>query len=222
MTNWEIILLEWPRFLDGFKNTLVLFGISSVAAFVVGCFVAIGMRGRNAIVRRVVAIYVDGMRMLPFLILAYLLYYGLPSLGVRLEAWTAGLIALIIYHGAYLGEILRGAWASLPAGQMDSAHAHGFHGRKLFSRIILPQLVLGSGPILCNQLIILLKDTAFLMIITVSELTHAASSVQSMYFIPFEAFLVAIALYWAASLCVEALTGFINRVARRRGLGRNG
>ncbi|MCP1674928.1 polar amino acid transport system permease protein [Natronocella acetinitrilica] len=221
MSNWDIILLEWPRFLSGFQNTLILFGVSSIAAFALGGVLAIGIQSRKRPLRSAIVWYVDGMRMLPFLILAYLLYYGLPGVGIRLDAWTAGLTALIVYHAAYFAEILRGAWANLPRGQMDSAQAHGFQGRRLFTRIILPQLVLGSGPVMCNQLIILLKDTAFLMIITVTELTYAASSVQSTYFIPFEAFLVAIALYWAISLCIEGVMSILNRMAEERGLGRN-
>jgi polar amino acid transport system permease protein len=66
----------------------------------------------------------------------------------------------------------------------------------MYRRIVLPQLVLRTAPVLGNQLIICLKDTAFLSIITVRELTSAAASVQSLYFIPFEAFIVAIGLYW--------------------------
>src|SRR3546814_14085883 len=116
------------------------------------------------------------MRMLPFLIFVYLLYYGLPSVGVKLEAWTAGLIGLIVYHAAYVAEILRGGWDQLPTGQTESAQAHGYHGLKLVRRIILPQLVLNTAPVIGNQLIYMLKDTAFLMIITVQELKIGRAS----------------------------------------------
>lgn len=219
MTDLEIVLSEWPRFASGFGNTLILFTISAVGAFLLGALMVGALRSRNRVVQRVLHFYVDGMRMLPFLIFVYLLYYGLPSFGIKLDAWTAGLLGLIVYHGAYVAEILRGAWDQLPVGQTESAQAHGYHGFKFVRRIILPQLVLNTAPVIGNQLIYMLKDTAFLMIITVKELTYAASSVQSMYFVPLEPFLIAIALYWMITLVIERLVAAIYRTARERGFG---
>ncbi len=220
MSDWEIVLQEWPRFARGFSNTLTLFGVSVVGAFILGAFLVNALVSRRVSLKGAAHVYVDGMRMLPFLIFAYLLYYGLPSVGIRMTAWTAGLIGLVLYHAAYVAEILRGAWAQLPVGQTEAARAMGFHGAGLFIRIVLPQLVLGSAPILGNQLIYMLKDTAFLMIITVQELTYAASSVQSMYFVPLQPFIVAIALYWLMTMAIEGLVFLVGRFARKRGLGR--
>lgn len=220
MTDWEIVLQEWPRFANGFGNTVILFVVSTLGAFLLGGLMVGGLRSRKPIVKRAFHYYVDGMRMLPFLIFVYLLYYGLPTFGLKLDAWTAGLLGLIVYHGAYVAEILRGAWDQLPTGQTESAQAYGYHGLKLFRRIILPQLVLNSAPVLGNQLIYMLKDTAFLMIVTVKELTYAASSVQSMYFVPMQPFVIAIALYWAVSLLIEGLVALVHRTAKERGLGR--
>jgi len=219
MTDWEIVLSEWPRFASGFGTTLALFLISTLGAFLIGMIFVNILYGRNRIARKAVGIYIDGMRMLPFLIFVYLLYYGLPSVGISMSAWTAGIVGLTLYHCAYVAEILRGAWSQLPAGQAEAARAQGHHGYRMFGRIILPQLVLNSAPILGNQLIYMLKDTAFLMIITVQELQYAASSVQSMYFVPLEPFVVALLLYWAMSLSIEGLVLVVNRFAKERGLG---
>lgn len=221
MQNWDIIAREWERFASGYLTTLTLFALSTLIAFAMALVLANALFSRRTALRGGARVFVDGMRMLPFLIYAYLLYYGLPSLGIRLDAWTAGVIALGTYHAAYIAEILRGAWAQLPAGQTESAKAMGHHGFGLFRRIVLPQLVLSSGPVLGNQLIYMLKDTAFLMIITVQELTYAASSVQSMYFVPLEPFLVAILLYWSSTLLIERLIKFIQTIAEKRGLGRS-
>lgn len=218
MSAWDILWAQRDQLSAGFANTLVLFGIGVVGSFVLGALVAYHMYSGGRATRRLLHAYVDGMRMLPFLIYVYLLYYGLPSLGLKLDAWTAGLIGLVTYHAAYVGEILRGAWAALPRGQTEAGLAHGLFGYGLYRRLILPQLVMGTGPILGNQAIICLKDTAFLMIITVVELTAAASSIQSIYFIPFEAFVVAIALYWVVSLGIEGVVALVGRYARRRQL----
>lgn len=219
MDKWEILWNHRGMLLEGFLNTLVLFSVSVVAAFVLSGFIALLMGTARAPVRGVLRTVVDGLRMLPFLIYAYLLYYGLPSLGIRLDAWTAAFIALITYHAAYFAEILRGTWATLAAGQAEAARAQGFTSFTMYRRIILPQLVLRAAPVLGNQTIICLKDTAFLSIITVRELTAAASALQSQYFIPFEAFVVAIALYWLTSGLIEAGVARIGAAAQRRGLG---
>ncbi len=219
MSDWDIIIQEWPRFANGFLNSVVLFVASTIGAFVLGGLMVNGLRSSRSIVRRAFHFYVDGLRMLPFLIFVYLLYYGLPSFGIKLDAWTAGLLGLVIYHSAYVAEILRGSWDQLPNGQSESAQACGFYGIKMFRRIILPQLILNTAPILGNQLIYMLKDTAFLMIITVQELTYAASSVQSMYFVPLQPFIIAIALYWAVSLLIEGLVALVHRTAKERGFG---
>ena len=219
MNKWEILWNHREMILEGFKSTLILFSVSAVAAFLLSCLMVLVIRTGRAPVSAAVRGLVDGMRMLPFLIYAYLLYYGLPSAGIRLDAWTAGFIALITYHAAYFAEILRGAWATLSTGQAEAARAHGFTSFLMYRRIILPQLLLRAGPVLGNQTIICLKDTAFLSIITVRELTAAASAVQSQYFIPFEAFIVAIGLYWLTSALIEAGVARIGSAAEEKGLG---
>jgi polar amino acid transport system permease protein len=219
MNRWDILWNHRDTIIVGFQNTLILFTISAVAAFILSCGLVLAIQTRRGLDSKVIRAVVDGMRMLPFLMYAYILYYGLPSVGIRFDAWTASFIALITYHAAYFAEILRGAWATLPAGQAEAARAHGFMNLAMYRRIILPQLVLRSGPVLGNQLIIILKDTAFLSIITVRELTAAASAVQSQYFIPFEAFIVAIALYWVTSMLIELLVARVGLVAEGRGLG---
>jgi polar amino acid transport system permease protein len=219
MSKWDILWAHREMMLVGFRNTLALFTVSVVMAFLLSTVIVLLIQTSRSPTSRIVRSIIDGMRMLPFLIYAYLLYYGLPGVGIRLDAWTAGLFALITYHAAYFGEILRGAWATLSTGQAEAARAHGFTRLSMYRRIILPQLVLRSGPVLGNQIIICLKDTAFLSIITVRELTAAASAVQSQYFIPFEAFIVAIALYWLTSILIEVLVARFGTIAERRGLG---
>ncbi|WP_241778659.1 ABC transporter permease subunit, partial [Klebsiella pneumoniae] len=154
----------------------------------------------------------------PFLILAYLLYYGLPQLGISMEPWTAGLLALIIYHGAYFFEILRSQRRVFSGGYIEAAIAQGFSRYAIFRRIILPNIVSSALPLIGNQLIICLKDTAFLSIITVQEITAAANSVQATYFIPFNAFIVAIGLYWAISILLELLIKRLTAWGAKRGM----
>ncbi|MFC2974314.1 amino acid ABC transporter permease [Azotobacter bryophylli] len=217
MNPWEIIWRARGAFLDGFLDTLAIFLLAALLAFALGCLLVYGLEGRTGPTRRALRGFIDLMRMLPFLVLVYLLYYGLPQLGVRLPAWSAGMIALVLYHGAYFAEILRGGRTMLPAGQIEAAQAHGFAPGKAFRRLVLPQLLIRTRPLLGNQLILALKDTAFLGIITVQELTAAANSVQSSHFVPMEAFLMVILLYWLISIGIELLIKWSARFGAKRG-----
>jgi len=122
---------------------------------------------------------------------------------VTLDSWTTAVSTIVLYNTAYMAEILRAAWAGLPFGQIEAGRAYGFSGWQLLKRIILPQVLLSSAPVIGNQFIQVIKDSAFLSIITIPELTFVARSIQSTYFIPFESFVVAAVLYWILCLVVE-------------------
>lgn len=202
MTEWNILWEARGVILSGLGLTLWIFAVSIAGAFLIGCTVVFAME-EGGVLARVLRGLVNALRALPFLVLAYLLYYGLPQFGLRMGAVTAGLVAMTVYHGAYFAEILRGARLVMAPGSIEAAKAHGFLPHKTYLRIVLPQLLLRTRPLIGNQLIYALKDTSFLAIITVQELTAAANALQARYFIPTQSFVVVIALYWAITLCLE-------------------
>lgn len=218
LNDWLMVWLHIDRVALGFGVTVLFFAVATVSAFVGGCILVYLMEGKPNFLKGSLRTTLDLLRTLPFLIVLYLLYYGLPQLGIRLSAWTAGIIALSVYHASYYAEILRGARATLSQGQVDSAKAHGFTSFSMYYRILLPQMVLRSGPLFGNQLVGCIKDTAFLSIITIFELTAAANDLQAVYFIPMPAFIVVIALYWCISLVVEKSLRSFGRYAKHRGL----
>jgi len=211
----DVIVKEAPQFAAGLGNTIWLCGVSMALSLMLGALFLIPLTSQKPNVRRVAQAAVDAGRCIPFLLLTYLVYFGLPSAGVVLDKWTAALATLVLYNTAYMAEILRAGWASLPAGQTQAARAFGFSGFLLLRRIILPQLVIALGPVIGNQLIQLIKDSAFLSVITLPELTFAANEVQSYYFVPFESFLVATLLYWALCAGIEWLVRRTERWASR-------
>lgn len=217
MSNWDILWDARGEFLVGFWRTLEIFGLSITGAFLIGCGFLYLLEGSRNRLNMPLRIFIDAMRMLPFLVLAYLLYYGLPSFGIRLNAWWAGVGALAVYHGCYFAEIFRGCRLTFPPGQIEAAQAHGFTKGKMFFRLLLPQIIMQTRPLMGNQLIYALKDTAFLVIITVRELTAAANSLSSTYFIPTEAFIVVIGFYWALSVAMEVIIKQCGRFGAKRG-----
>jgi len=211
----DVIVKEAPQFAAGLGNTIWLCGVSMALSLMLGALFLVPLTSQKPNVRRVAQAAVDAGRCIPFLLLTYLVYFGLPSAGVVLDKWTAALATLVLYNTAYMAEILRAGWASLPAGQTQAARAFGYSGFLLLRRIILPQLVIALGPVIGNQLIQLIKDSAFLSVITLPELTFAANEVQSYYFVPFESFLVATLLYWALCAGIEWLVRRTERWASR-------
>lgn len=218
MNQWAIIWSARDSFIAGLIATLELFIVAAVVGLAIGIVLCYLTEYQKRWLNRVIIGFVSLMRAIPFLILAYLLYYGLPEVGISMDAWSAGLVALMIYHGAYFFEILRSQRRVFSAGYIEAAVAQGFSRYQIYRRIILPNIVSSALPLLGNQLIICLKDTAFLSIITVQEITAAANSVQATWFIPFNAFIVAIALYWAISILLELLIKRLSALGSKRGM----
>jgi len=218
MNQWNIIWAARESFFNGLLATLELFIIAAIVGLLVGITLCYITEYQHRIINRLIIAFVSLMRAVPFLILAYLLYYGLPQLGLSLDAWNAGLLSLIIYHGAYFFEILRSQRRLFSDGYIEAAVVQGFSRYAIYRRIILPNICSSALPLMGNQLIICLKDTAFLSIITVQEITAAANSIQATYFIPFNAFIVAIALYWAVSIVLELLIKRLSVWGARRGI----
>jgi polar amino acid transport system permease protein len=198
----DIIWKEAPQFAVG------LCAVAMILSLLLGSLLLSPLTSERRNVRRAAQAIVDSGRCIPFLLFAYIIYFALPAAGIVLDKWTAALATLVLYNTAYMAEILRAGWTSILPEQIQTARAFGYSGSLLLRRIMLPQVLIAVGPVIGNQLIQLIKDSAFLSLITVPELTFAANYVQSYYFIPFESFLVATLLYWA-------LCGGIEWVVRR-------
>lgn len=212
VTIWD----QLPDIATGFANTIMLVVIAATVSMLLGMALTPLLMSARPGIARIAGGFCDAMRCVPFLLFVYLIYFALPSLGVRLSNWTSGLLALVLYNSAYIALLLRAAWRDLPADTIESARAFGFHGFSLVRRIILPPVVMRAIPSLGNQLIQIVKDSAFLSIIAVGELTSVMNAIQSTYFIPFAAFLSAVLLYWVLCLCIEILTSLLTRYAEER------
>jgi polar amino acid transport system permease protein len=217
IANLRIVLGEWQELGTGFLNTLWICAVSGVLSLILAVFVSMLLVSRRPRIRRATQAVVDVLRAVPFLMLLFIVYYCLPAVNVRLSRWTCGLSALVAYNTAYFAEILRGAWAHLPHEQEEAGRAYGYAGLRLYRRIILPQIFIAASPILGNQMITLVKNSAFLMVITIPDLTFMANQVQAIYFVPLETMLVAVALYWVICSTIEWTVRRMDRVAVVRG-----
>ncbi|SDV48843.1 amino acid ABC transporter permease [Chitinasiproducens palmae] len=216
MEHFLIIWQQRGDVLSGLLDTIGLLVVAAFASLALGIALAPALMSRRPAIVRLATLYVDAMRCAPFLLFVYLIYFGLPTVGVRLSNWWAGAIALVLYNTAYMAELLRGAWMGLPAPLVEAGRAYGFHGFTLLRRIIMPPVFTTALPMIGNQLVQIVKDSAFLTVIAVGELTHQMNGIQATYFIPFAAFATAVLLYWAICLVIEAGSGYLSRLSEER------
>lgn len=211
MFDWSLIPGLLPLFGEAALRTLALL----VCALAGGCALGFALNalresGRSPLLA-VYWSYVGLMRGLPFLILLFIAYFGLPSLGLQLSPFAAAVGALSVYSGAYFAEIFRACWQTIPRGQVEAARTIGFSPAQVFWNIQAPQAMRSSVPLLANQSLLVLKDCALASVITYPELTMTAGKVVSEQFIYLEPYLLLALFYWGMSLALNALGRWMNQ-----------
>lgn len=212
----EVLWEQRDALVSGFFTTLAIAAASAVFAGLLGLVLFALMISRARAIEQAVGWLIDLMRCVPFMLFCYLIYYALPSFGIVVGNLTAGISALTLYNAAYIAELLRGGYVALPRDGIEAGHAFGFHGWRLLARIVLPPVLLSSAPMLGNQMVQIVKDSAFLVIIAVQELTFAANEIQATYYVPFASFVCAMLLYWVLCLMIEGGVRAITTMAEAR------
>jgi polar amino acid transport system permease protein len=172
-------------------------------------------------VQMAIATYVEVIRNTPFLVQIFMLYFGLPTLGIRLDANTGALIALVLNGSAYTIEIVRAGIESVGHGQTEAARALGLRGFQVFRLVVLPQALRAVVPPLGSQFILLMLNSSIVSVISADELTAVAQDVQSRTFRPFETFIVATLIYLVLSLLFSGAFAGIERLAFGRKVARS-
>ncbi len=177
--QWDIFVKSFPTLLKGAWITLQLTVISVVIGLTIGLFFGVGRVSTNIFISRLTLIYVTVMRGIPLLVTLMFLYYGLPSAGIQLTAFTVAIIALSATNGAYVTEIIRAGIQSIDAGQMRAARSLGMPYGLAMRRIILPQVVRRVLPPITNEAITLLKNTALVSTIALTDLLRAGLEIMT-------------------------------------------
>jgi polar amino acid transport system permease protein len=185
---------------------LALSVCSIAVSWASGLVVALTKRSSVRLVRYVSAFYVWFIRGTPALVQIFIVYFGLPQIGLRMSPFVAGVVALGLNGGAYIAEIVRSGLLAIPKGQMESAQALGMSRAHMMRRIILPQVFRVILPPITNEAITMVKNTSLLSTITVVELTLYSQTIISTTFRPFE-------FYIATALIYLALTTIISQAA---------
>ncbi|WP_213938057.1 amino acid ABC transporter permease [Pseudomonas sp. dw_612] len=160
-------------------------------------------------------LYIWLIRGTPFLAQLAVVYFGLPVLGLRLEAVEASILSLGLYSAAYFAELFRSAWASVPKGQIEAARVHGVSARQAFWHIQAPQAFAFALPLLGNQVMLTIKESAVTSIITVPELTMTAGRIVSTTFSYVVPYALLVLSYWLLTSLVAILAEYLGRRATR-------
>lgn len=193
--DFELILRIWPYFAQAALVTVQVSLLAIILGLVLGFASALGSLSHNPALRWPSRTYVSVFRGTPALIQLFLLYFGGPQIGIRLEAFEAGVIGLGINIGAYMCESIRGAIISVDKGQMEAGRCLGLGHVQVMRKIILPQAArMMVRPLGINS-IALIKGSAIVSTISVLELSYTAHRYISSTYKPFEMFLLASVFY---------------------------
>lgn len=182
---FEIIVDSfWKILLPGLTMTIPLTAISFFFALIIALIVAMIQFAHVRVLRQVARFYVWVIRGTPLLVQLFVVFYGMPNIGILIDPFPAAVIVFSINEGAYMAEIIRAALESVPVGQMEAGRCVGMTYLQTMRRIILPQAMRTAFPSLSNSLISMIKDTSLAANITVTEMFMATQRIVARTYEP--------------------------------------
>jgi ectoine/hydroxyectoine ABC transporter permease protein EhuD len=211
----DIAVENFGPLVAGLLITVQLTLVVIVLALIFALLVALAGMSRLPPLRWLVRSYIEAIRGTPLLLQLIYIYYVLPEIGIRLNAFTAGVIGLTLNYSAYLSEVYRGGIQAVPRGQHDAAAALGMTSTLAMRRIILPQAIRIIIPTLGNYFISLFKDTALCSVVSIQEVVFTAQIIAARNFQYFTLYTIVGAMYFVVSFPAARLVGYLERMARR-------
>lgn len=208
----NVLIGQWPAIVSGAGVTIMIWILGTIAAAVIGFLMAVARRYGGVLIDRALGAVVAVLRGTPFLIQIFLVYYGGPFVGLELDPMPAGLIGISVYGAAYFSEIFRSGFQAVPKGHIEAGECVGLTKGQIVTRILLPEMTMLVLPPSVNMVVILMKETAVLSIITVPELTATLSAIGSQQYAFVEALSALALFYW---VLVE-VTGWLGNLAETK------
>ena len=211
-STWMLLLDSFWPLLDGaIRGTIPL----ALSSFAIGLVLALGLAlmrlSGRAWVSGIARGYISIVRGTPLLVQLFVIFYGLPSIGVVIDPWPSAVVAFSLNVGGYAAEVIRAAILSVPKGQWEAAYMVGMSHRRALGRIILPQAARVSVPPLSNTFISLVKDTSLASLILVTELFRQAQEIAAFSQEFMLLYLEAALLYWVICLVLSSGQGMLEK-----------
>ncbi|MER8613936.1 amino acid ABC transporter permease [Mesorhizobium sp. M0435] len=189
----------------GAATTILLIAVTTLAGTLLSILGAAGRRNGPLLLKRAIGVYVEVIRNTPFLVQLFFIFFGLPSIGVRLDPVLAAMLAMTLNMAAYTIEIVGAGLDAVPPGQTEAAMALGLRPRQVFIKIVLPQALKVIYPALTSQIVIMMLESAVVSQIAVRELTYEADMLQARTFRAFETYFVVTMVYLILSIGLRRL-----------------
>ncbi len=193
--DFDIVISRLPILLNATLKTIELTLMAIFLGTMIGLFVALIKISQKKPLVLIGTMYTWIFRGMPLLVQLFIIYYGLPSIGIEFTAHQAAIMGLSLCGGAYIAEIIRAGIQSIDKGQMEAAYSLGMSWQQAMFRVIIPQSFKRLIPPMGNEFITLLKDTSLVAVISMVELLRAAQTQASATFKPFEMYMTAGVIY---------------------------
>ncbi|NCC82403.1 MAG: amino acid ABC transporter permease [Clostridia bacterium] len=193
--DFDIVISRLPILLNATLKTIELTLMAIFLGTIIGLFVALIKISQKKPLVLIGTMYTWIFRGMPLLVQLFIIYYGLPSIGIEFTAHQAAVMGLSLCGGAYIAEIIRAGIQSIDKGQMEAAYSLGMSWQQAMFRVIIPQSFKRLIPPMGNEFITLLKDTSLVAVISMVELLRAAQTQASATFKPFEMYMTAGVIY---------------------------
>ncbi|WP_019135831.1 amino acid ABC transporter permease [Cellulomonas massiliensis] len=204
--DWQLAIDSLlPLVTGAVRGTIPLAIMSFACGMVIAVVVALMRLSRRRFVSWLARAYVSVVRGTPLLVQLFVIFYGLPSIGLLIDPWPSAVVAFSINVGGYAAEIVRAAILSVPRGQWEAAYVVGMSHRTALVRVILPQAARVSVPPLSNTFISLVKDTSLASLILVTELFREAQKIAAFSQEFMLLYVEAAAVYWVICLALSAV-----------------
>ncbi len=211
--DFSPVLAQGGLLLEGAVFTLELTLIGTLLGLAIGVLGAMVRAWRLRPFDALFGLYVELIRNTPFIVQLFFIFFGLPSLGVRLTEWQAAVLAMVINLGAYSTEIIRAGIQAIPRGQLEAAAALAMSRFEAFRHVVLQPALAKVWPALSSQIVIVMLGSAVCSQIATEELSFAANFIQSRNFRAFETYLLTTALYLVMAILVRQLLAWFGRRA---------
>jgi polar amino acid transport system permease protein len=209
--NFRDIWTQTDALLGGIGVTLAISTLTIAVGLIIGSAGAAGSIYGGKLLRSFVFGYVEIIRNTPLIVQLFIVFFGLPSIGIRLSPLTATMIAISINFGAYSTEIIRAGLEAIPRSQIEAGQCLGLSGGEIFRYVVLPPAIKAVYPALTSQFLLVMLGTSVASQISTPDLFHVASVIQSKTFRDFEIYLVISIIYLALALMLKTAFHFIEK-----------
>ncbi len=203
--KFSVVFTYYRYLLDGTFWTVVLCVFSSFFSLAGGVPLAVGSIAKNRLIQWPVAFFLWLFQGTPLLLQLFLIYFGLPAVGIYFSPMVSGILGLSLHYAAYNTDVMRAGIQAIERGQHEAARSLGLSRAQTLRKVVVPQALRNVTPALGNNLISLLKESALVSVITVPELTLSAQRAISETFRPFEFYLAAGVIYYLINAVLEVI-----------------